>query len=122
MSGPNDFAKQSQSTGQGYWGHDICLQKCVVYGKICTAVLSVTEELAAKICSLTSVACPANVMPKGLVEKEQVIMIARFCISRLDEVLLESNFSWNDVMVSFFFLDKLFYFTNFPGVISYIYL
>ncbi|XP_055801105.1 diphthine--ammonia ligase [Solanum dulcamara] len=98
VSGPSDFAKQSQSTGQGYWGLDICLQKCVVYGKICTTILSVTEELAAKICSLTSVACPANVMSKGLVEKEQVILIARFCISRLDEVLLESNFSWNDVM------------------------
>lgn len=122
LSGPSDLAKQSQSTEQDYLGHDICLQKCVAYGKICTAILSVTEELAAKICSLDSVACPAIVLSKGLVEKEQVIMIARFCISHLDKVLSENNFSWDDVMVSFFFLAQLFYFTNSPGVISYFYL
>lgn len=98
LSGPSDLAKQSQSTEQDYLGHDICLQKCVAYGKICTAILSVTEELAAKICSLDSVACPAIVLSKGLVEKEQVIMIARFCISHLDKVLSENNFSWDDVM------------------------
>ncbi|KAG5582290.1 hypothetical protein H5410_052917 [Solanum commersonii] len=98
LSGPTDLAKQSQSTEQDYWGHDISLQKCVAYGKICTVILSVTEELAAKNCSLPSVACPANVMSKGLVENEQVILIARFCISRLDKVLSENNFSWDDVM------------------------
>lgn len=98
LSGPSDLTKQSQSTEQDYCGHDISLQKCVAYGKICTVILSVTEELAAKICSLASVACPANVMSKGLVEKEQVILIARFCISRLDKVLSENNFSWDDIM------------------------
>ncbi|KAM3234978.1 diphthine-ammonia ligase isoform X1 [Capsicum annuum] len=104
LSGPSDLDKQYQSTGQGCWGfeyetwHDICLQKCAVYGKICTAILSVTEELAAKICSLTSVACPDDVKSKGLVDEEQVIIIARFCIYRLDKVLLENNLSWADVM------------------------
>ncbi|XP_059291304.1 diphthine--ammonia ligase isoform X2 [Lycium ferocissimum] len=104
LSAPSDHAKQYQSTGQGYWGlgyetwHDICLQKSVVYGKICTAILSVTEELAAKICSLTNVAWHADVKSKSLVEEEQVIMIARFCIYRLDKVLLENDFSWDDVM------------------------
>lgn len=104
LSAPSDLAKQYQSKGQGYWGfeyetwHDVCLQKCVAYGKICTTILSVTEELAAKICSPTSVACPADVKSKGLVEEEQVIIIARFCIYRLDKVLLENNFSWDDVM------------------------
>lgn len=98
LSGSSDLAKQSQSTEQDYFGHDICLQKSVAYCKICTALLSVTEELAAKICSLDSVACPAIVLSKGLVEKEQVKMIARFCISRLDKVLSENNFSWDDVM------------------------
>ncbi|KAL3356772.1 hypothetical protein AABB24_017437 [Solanum stoloniferum] len=98
LSGPTDLAKQSQSTEQDYWGHDISLQKCVAYRKICTVILSVTEELVAKNCSLASVACPANVMSKGLVEKEQVILIARFCISRLDKILSENNFSWDDIM------------------------
>ena len=108
LSGPSDLAKQSESTEQDYCGHDSSLQKCVVYGKICTVILSVTEELAGKICSLASVACPANVMSKSLVEKEQVILIARFCISRFDKVLSENNFSWDDIMVSFFFLAQLF--------------
>ncbi|KAJ8564941.1 hypothetical protein K7X08_001401 [Anisodus acutangulus] len=104
LSAPSDHDKQYQSTGQGSWGfeyetlHDICLQKSVVYGKICTAILSVSEELAAKICSLTNDACPDNLKSKGLTEEEQVIMIARFCIYRLDKVLLENNFSWDDVM------------------------
>ncbi|KAJ8562698.1 hypothetical protein K7X08_031150 [Anisodus acutangulus] len=104
LSAPSDHNKQYQSTGQGYWGfeydtwHDICLQKSVVYGKICTAILSVSEELAAKFCSLTNDACPGNPKSKGLIEEEQVIMIARFCIYRLNKVLLENNFSWDDVM------------------------
>ncbi|KAK4371458.1 hypothetical protein RND71_010933 [Anisodus tanguticus] len=72
--------------------------KSVVYGKICTAILSVSEELAAKFCSLTNDACPGNPKSKGLIEEEQVIMIARFCIYRLNKVLLENNFSWDDVM------------------------
>ncbi|CAN4090146.1 unnamed protein product [Withania somnifera] len=57
----SDLNKQCQSTVHGYWGfkhktwYDICLQICVAYVKICTAILSFTEELAAKICSLISV-------------------------------------------------------------------
>ncbi|XP_016490242.2 LOW QUALITY PROTEIN: diphthine--ammonia ligase [Nicotiana tabacum] len=104
MSAPSDHAMQYQSTGQGYWGfeyetwHDVCLQKCVAYGKVCTAILSVTEELAWKICSNANVAGLADLKSNGPVEEEQVILIARFCIYRLDKILLEYNFTWDDVL------------------------
>lgn len=99
--------KEGLHMRQTCWGfqheswHNNCLQKCTVSGRICTAVVSVTQEISAKICSTTNPAydesqCKAN-------NQNQVVRMAEFCIYLLDKVLLENDFSWDDIMVSFLF-------------------
>ncbi|THG16376.1 hypothetical protein TEA_019171 [Camellia sinensis var. sinensis] len=98
-----DFVTQDLSieTAQSYWGfghedwHDSCFQKCIIHGKICAAVLSITDELAAKICS----ECAGEnqeVCPIYRTER-QMDRLARFCIFLIDGFLSENHFSWNDV-------------------------
>ncbi|XP_028065280.1 diphthine--ammonia ligase isoform X3 [Camellia sinensis] len=98
-----DFVTQDLSieTAQSYWGfghedwHDSCFQKCIIHGKICAAVLSITDELAAKICS----ECAGEnqeVCPNSRTER-QMDRLARFCIFLIDGFLSENHFSWNDV-------------------------
>lgn len=87
-----------------YWGfehskwHYSCCQKYIVRGKICSTIISVTNELAAKICSETD-QNPAECQYFGA--EKHMKRIAKFCIYLLNEVLVESNFSWGDLMVSF---------------------
>lgn len=87
-----------------HW-HDSCIQKCVVGGKICAVLLSVTEELVAKICSESLGAKNdgdhRNSLIKGHMEK-----VSRFCIYLLDKVVMENDFSWENITVSF--LDLIF--------------
>ncbi|KAL0370927.1 UNVERIFIED_CONTAM: Diphthine--ammonia ligase [Sesamum angustifolium] len=91
------------STGQAYWGfqheswHNSCLQKCIISGRLCTAVISVTQEIAGKICPQTTDPAYAESRSKVNTEK-QAIRMAEFCIYLLDKVLLENDFSWDDVM------------------------
>ncbi|CAL5419541.1 unnamed protein product [Camellia sinensis] len=98
-----DFVTQDLSieTAQSYWGfghedwHNSCFQKCIIHGKICAAVLSITDELAAKICS----ECAGEnqeVCPNSRTER-QMDRLARFCIFLIDGFLSENHFSWNDV-------------------------
>ncbi|CAK9174363.1 unnamed protein product [Ilex paraguariensis] len=93
----------ASKTAQSYWGfqhedwHDICLQECVVNGKICAVILSVTDQLAAKVCSKSAGINQDDMDHKTLITGEQMERIARFCIYRLDYFLLENSLSWDDV-------------------------
>lgn len=102
---PTDVIKQELSIGQTFWGfhhekwHDSCIQKCIVYERICSAVVSVTQEIAAKICYEIK---NAAYDPQSRVVSEAGIgRIAEFCIYVIDQVLIENIFSWGDVLVSF---------------------
>ncbi|XP_011080570.1 diphthine--ammonia ligase isoform X1 [Sesamum indicum] len=91
------------SMGEVYWGfqheswHNNCLQKCIISGRLCTAVISVTQEIAGKICPQTTDSAYAESQCKVNTEK-QAVRMAEFCIYLLDKVLLENDFSWDDVM------------------------
>lgn len=99
---------QSSKTAESLWGfghepwHDFCFQKCIVSGKLCSVILSITDELSAKICSKRTDANPADgVCPNSLTEG-QMDRIAKFCIFLINRILSENHFSWDDVTVSFF--------------------
>lgn len=94
-----DVKDQSCSRTTGYWGfqhanwHDSCLQKCVVPGKLCAVVLSVSSELAAMICHKDK-----RDHQNSLTER-QLDTVLRFCLYLLDKIVMENNFSWEDTMV-----------------------
>ncbi|KAI3799559.1 hypothetical protein L1987_34858 [Smallanthus sonchifolius] len=77
--------------------HDECLQKCVVHGRICAVILSITTEIADKICSNEHISTNGN---DNLIitAEEKMEKVARFCLYRLDKVLSQNYFSWDDVM------------------------
>ncbi|KAI3748450.1 hypothetical protein L6452_11521 [Arctium lappa] len=76
--------------------HDECLQKCLVHGRICAVILSITTEIAKKICSDTVIS--ANTDDVSIITAEEKMeRVAKFCVYRLDKVLLQSFFSWDDV-------------------------
>lgn len=103
----------SIDTTPNYWGfyhehwHDFCFQKCVVRGKICAAVLSVTNELAMKIFSEYTDADQDGVVHQNCIGASQMDRVARFCIFCVDKILLKNHFSWGEVMVSYFLLKIL---------------
>lgn len=89
-----------------YWGfehegwHDACIQKCVVRGQICAIILSITWELAAKICS--------DSLPTDYVNGDQFPLakahmekLTKFSVYLLNKVLSDTAFSWEDIIVSF---------------------
>lgn len=98
MENPTSAAKQDLCTKQAYWGfqheswHNGCLQKCIISGRLCAAVISITQEIAAKICFQTT--NPAYKKSEG----KQIARMAKFCIYLLDEVLLENDLSWVDIL------------------------
>ncbi|KAH6762662.1 endoribonuclease [Perilla frutescens var. hirtella] len=103
MEIPTSVAKQDLCTKQAYWGfqheswHNGCLQKCMISGRICAAIISITQEIAAKICFQT--ANPAyNESECKADTQKQIARIAEFCIYLLDEVLLENDCSWDDIL------------------------
>ncbi|RDX76651.1 mug71, partial [Mucuna pruriens] len=92
-----------------YWGfkqenwHDSCIQKCVISGKICAIILSITSELVAKICFDSLPADYVNngqySLPKAHMEK-----ISKFCIYLLDKVITDNDFAWEDIMSLRFYI------------------
>ncbi|CAA3025741.1 Hypothetical predicted protein [Olea europaea subsp. europaea] len=102
VESPSDVTEPDLSTGQTYLGfhyekwHDSCLQKCIVYERIGTTVVSVTQEVAAKIFSETKNAIYD--LPHKVVSEAGISRIAEFCIYSADKVLLENFFSWDDVL------------------------
>lgn len=77
--------------------HDSCVQKCIIPGKLCAVILSVTSEIAAKICSDHLGADQQNYSTA-----EQMETVSRFCIHLLDKIIIQNGFSWKDTMVSTF--------------------
>ncbi|KAK6164415.1 hypothetical protein DH2020_001279 [Rehmannia glutinosa] len=101
METPTGVAKQGLCTRQYHWGfqheswHNDCIQKCIISGRICTAAISITQEIATKICS--EAVDPDEAKSKVNTEK-QIVRMAEFCVYLLDNVLLENEFSWDNVM------------------------
>ncbi|KAI4301963.1 hypothetical protein L6164_035193 [Bauhinia variegata] len=99
-----DIIKEKSCSGTPcYWNfkhetwHDSCFQKFVVHGKICAIVLSISSELAAKICSDSR---PDDYVNDGHNSLTKVHMekLSKFCIYLLDKVITENTFSWEDIM------------------------
>ncbi|KAK1409759.1 hypothetical protein QVD17_36288 [Tagetes erecta] len=91
MSDLKDGVNPFDSCFQQEKWHDECLQECVVHDRICAVILSVTTEIAEKICY--------NVNENQIVTTEDKMgKIAKFCLYRLDKVLSQNHFSWDDVM------------------------
>ncbi|CAI9115568.1 OLC1v1016495C1 [Oldenlandia corymbosa var. corymbosa] len=86
-------------SSQSSWGfkheswHSECVQKCVIPGRLCTAILSVSQTQAVKICSTL----PHLDLTDKSITEDLMDGIAKFCIYVLDSVLLEAYFSWDDV-------------------------
>lgn len=85
-----------------HWGfqhadwHESCFQKCVVHEKICAVILSITCEIAARVCSESldasqSKDCQTSQADGGMGR------LSRFCIYLLNKIIVENNFSWEDV-------------------------
>ncbi|GMG99571.1 hypothetical protein Nepgr_001411 [Nepenthes gracilis] len=95
---------QSCIVKQGYWGfqhefwHDVCLQKCVVVGKFCGTVVSITDELAAKICRQSLGADEDGSDHQFPITEGQMDKVAKFCIYLIDRVLVENLFTWKDAV------------------------
>ncbi|CAA0823929.1 endoribonucleases [Striga hermonthica] len=100
LESPTDSTKQVVRTRQAYWGfqpeswHNDCLQKCTISGRICVAVVSITKEIATKICSNTI----SNEPTIQVITDKHLSKMAEFCIYLLDNVLLENDFSWDNVL------------------------
>ncbi|GAB2228849.1 hypothetical protein Droror1_Dr00022980 [Drosera rotundifolia] len=89
----------SRSVHQSFWGfqheswHDACIQKCVIVGKLCNAVLCITSDVVEKICQYLSMGQHQilSITPELMAE------VSKFCICLIDRVLVENLFSWTDV-------------------------
>ncbi|KAK1260653.1 hypothetical protein QJS04_geneDACA002376 [Acorus gramineus] len=82
--------------------HDSCCQKYVVKGKLCGAVVSITNSIVTEICSESG----ENSSPfKHCSSEKQMRRIAKFCVYRLDRILFENNFSWGDVTILRFYFS-----------------
>lgn len=79
--------------------HESCFQKCVVHEKICAVILSITGEIAARICSESFDADQSKDCQTSQAEG-QMGRLSRFCIYLLNKIIVENNFSWEDVTVS----------------------
>ncbi|EOA29968.1 hypothetical protein CARUB_v10013071mg [Capsella rubella] len=87
-----DETRQDQSGEEDYsfWGykpekwHQDCLQKRVVDGKMCVAVLSISAELMRKLQETSG-------------EEEQLERVPKFCVYLLNKTLSENSFSWQDM-------------------------
>lgn len=112
----------AETTGQeigltlkpNYWGikeadwHNSCFQKCIIRGKVCSVVLSITSELAMKICR-ESHGADQNAWSYEKFTKECCMdIISRFCIYLLDKILLDNAFYWEDAtIIRFYFPTSL---------------
>ncbi|KAI5659986.1 hypothetical protein M9H77_28779 [Catharanthus roseus] len=96
-----DNAVAGSSKEPGYWGfqpeswHYECIQKYIVPGRLCAAILSIKENHAAKICSTLQQG--HNDEEKENFLEEQMERTAKFCFYLLDVVLSVHQFNWNDV-------------------------
>jgi diphthine-ammonia ligase len=70
---------------------DSCCLIHTVAGKICSAVVSITNDIASKICSTTEHIHHSE---------EHLKAIARFCAFQLAKILIDNGFTWDNVTVS----------------------
>lgn len=95
----SDVKDQRHSRSTDYWGfqhanwHESCIQKCIVPGKLCAVVLSVSSELAAMICDKDKGDHQKSVIGR------QMDRVLRFCLYLLDKIIMENDFGWEDTMV-----------------------
>lgn len=90
-SKPSSSKVPSEWSAQYSGLHDSCCLINTVAGKICSAVVSVTNDIASKICSSTAQLNPS---------KEHLKAIARFCAFQLAKTLTDNGFTWDDVTVN----------------------
>lgn len=105
---------QDLSNGHDYWGfqqedwHDSCIQKCIIQGKICAAVINVTDVVTSNICTDFQMSDCAGMENQIIINRDQMERIARFFIYSLDKILSENQFSWNDILsLRFYFTTRL---------------
>ncbi|XVF31004.1 hypothetical protein REPUB_Repub16aG0108100 [Reevesia pubescens] len=67
--------------------HESCIQKCIIHGKICAVVLSITSAIALKISSDSMNADWSNGNHRNSVTEGQMKRISRFCIYLLDKIV-----------------------------------
>ena len=97
-SKPSSSKVPSEWSAQYSGLHDSCCLINAVAGKICSALVSVTNDIASKICSSTEQLHPS---------KEHLKAIARFCAFQLAKTLTDTGFTWDDVtMLRFYYLAK----------------
>ncbi|WOL06437.1 diphthine--ammonia ligase [Canna indica] len=65
-----------------------CYQVYSVIGKICTALVSVTKDVVAKICSKAE---------PELISDNHLRMIVKFCVFSVNKILLDNYFFWGDL-------------------------
>ncbi|CAJ2631293.1 unnamed protein product [Trifolium pratense] len=104
------MTKSSCSKTSCYWGfkqeswHDSCIQKCVIPGKICVIILSITSELAAKISNDSLPADYVNNNDQHSLPKSCMEQLSKFCIYLLDKVIIDNDFAWEDIMSLRFYI------------------
>lgn len=86
--------------------HDSCCQIRAIGGKICSVVVSVTNDVAAKICSESN----QKLGNFWFNTEKHVKEIAMFSVFLLDKILLENEFLWGELMVRFLLLIFDFFF------------
>lgn len=73
--------------------HDSCCLIHTVAGRICSAVVSITNDIASKICSRTE-----------HLSDEHLKALAKFCAFQLAKILIDNGFCWDNVtMLRFYY-------------------
>ena len=70
--------------------HDSCCQIHITGGRICSAVVSVTSDIASKICSTAG---------QLYHTEDNLKAMARFCAFQIVKILMDNNFSWDSITV-----------------------
>ncbi|KAF8691690.1 hypothetical protein HU200_040076 [Digitaria exilis] len=85
----------SQAWTAQYSGlHDSCCQIHTIDGRICSAVVSVTNDIASKIFSTAGQLCHTD---------ENLKVMARFCVFQIAKILADNIFSWDCIMMLRFY-------------------
>jgi len=69
---------------------DSCCQVHTIGGRICSAVVSLTDDIVSKICSTAG----------QLYHRENLKTMARFCAFQTVKILADNKFSWDSITVS----------------------
>lgn len=69
---------------------DSCCQVHTIGGRICSAVVLITNDIASKICSTAG----------QLYSRDDLKTMARFCAFQITKILADNKFSWDSITVS----------------------